>query len=252
MRACRVNDHEFVVEVQPRPSLAVRGMRQRFPVRRIYCIGRNYLAHIREMGEADERDPPIFFQKPGDAVVEEGFPLPYPVSTEDYQYEAELVVAIGSTAPEGKTVAVDGATALIYGYAVGLDMTRRDLQRAAAKAGQPWENGKSFDHSAPCGAVVPVAQCGHPMHGALRLSINGTLRQQTDLSQLIWNVPEIIANLSRYYRLMPGDLIYTGTPDGVGPVQPGDRIDASVEGVGQLRAEIAAPEKTDDADATNG
>lgn len=235
-----MSEPEFVVEALARPSLAVRGLSQRFPVRRIYCIGRNYLAHIREMGEADERDPPIFFQKPADALVEEGASLPYPSSTADYQYEAELVVAIGRPAPAGRVVAVDESAALIYGYAVGLDMTRRDLQRAAAKAGHPWENGKSFDHSAPCSAVVPVAQCGHPTSGALRLNVNGTLRQQTDLSKLIWNVPEIIANLSSYYRLMPGDLIYTGTPDGVGPVQPGDRIEASVEGVGQLRAEVAA------------
>ena len=235
-----MNERDFVVDVQPRPSLAVRGRTSRFPVRRIYCIGRNYLAHIREMGEADERDPPIFFQKPGDALMEEGLPLPYPSATVDYQYEAELVVAIGSPAPEGAAVPTEQATALIYGYAVGLDMTRRDLQRAAAKAGEPWENGKSFDHSAPCSEVVPAADCGHPAKGALRLSVNEQVRQQTDLYQLIWNVPEIIANLSRYYRLMPGDLIYTGTPDGVGPLQPGDRIEASVEGVGSFRAEVGA------------
>ena len=227
----------FVVDALPRPTLAVRGSTLRFPVRRVYCIGRNYLAHIREMGEADERDPPIFFQKPGDAVVEAGTPLPYPSATADYQYEAELVVAIGQA---GQDIAAAQALAHVYGYAVGLDMTRRDLQRAAALAGHPWENGKAFDHSAPCGEIVPVALCGHPARGALTLSVNGQPRQRTDLSQLIWSVPEIIVNLSRLYRLMPGDLIYTGTPNGVGPVQPGDEIEAHVDGVGTLRAQVVS------------
>jgi fumarylpyruvate hydrolase len=227
----------WVFDPEPRPSLAVRGSSARFPVRRIYCIGRNYLAHIREMGEADERDLPIFFQKPSDSIVEEGVPVPYPSATADYQYEAELVVAIGRA---GENITADTAHAHIFGYAVGLEMTRRDLQRAAAKAGHPWENGKAFDHSSPCSAIAPAQTCGHPQAGALLLSVNGELKQKTDLSQLIWNVPEIIANLSRLYRLMPGDLIYTGTPDGVGPVLPGDRLEASVEGVGVFHAVIAA------------
>ena len=227
----------FVFPPQPQPALAVRGTTARFPVRRIYCIGRNYLSHIREMGEADERDPPIFFQKPADALVEEGATLPYPSSTEDFQYEAELVVAIGRA---GQDIDPDDALAHVYGYAIGLDMTRRDLQRAAAKAGHPWENGKSFDHSAPCGEIIPVSLCGHPAQGKLRLSVNGLARQQTDLSQLIWRVPEIIANLSRLYRLMPGDLIYTGTPDGVGPVRPGDRIEADIDGLGRFRIDVGA------------
>lgn len=229
---------EFVVDAGPRPSLPVRGGGARFPVRRIYCVGRNYLAHIREMGEADERDPPIFFQKPADAVVEPGAALPYPSATSDYQFEAELVVAIGRP---GQDIAVADALDHVWGYAVGLDMTRRDLQRALAKAGQPWENGKAFDHSAPCGEIVPVAACGHPARGALTLSVNGQPRQRTDLAQLIWSVPEVIANLSRLYRLMPGDLVYTGTPDGVGPVLPGDVIEAAVEGVGTLRASVSHP-----------
>ena len=228
-------NEDLVFAAEPRPTLPVRGSTARFPVRRVYCIGRNYLSHIREMGEADERDPPIFFQKPGDAVVPEGVLLPYPSQTADYQYEAELVAAIGR---EGQDIAVADALGHVWGYAVGLDMTRRDLQRALAKAGQPWENGKAFDHSAPCGEVVPVALCGHPAQGALTLSVNGLPRQRTDLAQLIWNVPEIIANLSRLYRLMPGDLVFTGTPDGVGPVQPGDQIVAAVEGVGTFRARI--------------
>jgi fumarylpyruvate hydrolase len=229
---------DFAVAAEARPTLAVRGSLLRFPVRRVYCIGRNYLAHIREMGEADERDPPIFFQKPGDAIVEEGRPLPYPSATADYQYEAELVVAIGQP---GQDIVPAQALNHVYGYAVGLDMTRRDLQRALAKAGHPWENGKSFDHSSPCGEIVPVALCGHPARGALTLAVNGQARQRTDLSQLIWTVPEIIANLSRLYRLMPGDLIYTGTPDGVGPVTAGDELLADIEGVGTFRATVSAP-----------
>jgi fumarylpyruvate hydrolase len=228
----------FVIEPPAPPSLAVRGSTARFPVRRIYLIGRNYLAHIREMGEADERDPPIFFQKPGDALVEEGTVIPYPLATSDYQYEGELVVAIGVA---GQAIDESEALAHVYGYAIGLDMTRRDLQRAAGKAGHPWENGKSFDHSAPCSEVVPVALCGHIDRGALRVSVNGQPRQQTDLSLMIWRVPEIIVNLSRLYRLMPGDLIYTGTPDGVGPVVAGDRIDVAIEGLGMFRAEVGAP-----------
>lgn len=228
----------YVFEPEARPSLAVQGSSARFPVRRIYCIGRNYLAHIREMGEADERDPPIFFQKPSDAIVEEGVPVPYPAATLDYQYEAELVVAIGKA---GQNIDARDASQHIFGYAVGLEMTRRDLQRAAAKAGHPWENGKSFDHSSPCSAIVPASVTGHPDRGALLLAVNGVQKQKTDLSQLVWNVPEIIAQLSRLYRLMPGDLIYTGTPDGVGPVLPGDRIDVSVEGIATFHAVIGPP-----------
>lgn len=228
-------DIAWVVAPPPQSSLAVQGTTARFPVRRIYCIGRNYLAHIREMGEADERDPPIFFQKPSDSIVEEGEPVPYPSATTDYQYEGELVAAIGLA---GEDIAATNAHAHVFGYAVGLEMTRRDLQRAAGKAGHPWENGKSFDFSSPCSAIVPASQCGHPVSGALTLSVNDVLRQRTDLSQLIWNVSEIVAQLSRLYTLMPGDLIYTGTPDGVGTVVPGDRIVVAVEGVGELRAEI--------------
>lgn len=230
-----LGDIAWVVAPPPQPSLTVQGTSARFPVRRIYCIGRNYLAHIREMGEADERDPPIFFQKPGDSIVEEGMPVPYPSATTDYQYEGELVVAIGMA---GENIAAANATDHVFGYAVGLEMTRRDLQRAAGKAGHPWENGKSFDFSSPCGPIVPASLCGHPASGALTLSVNGVMRQQTDLSQLIWNVPEIVAQLSRLYTLMPGDLIYTGTPDGVGAVMPGDRIEVAVEGVGVFHAEI--------------
>jgi fumarylpyruvate hydrolase len=227
----------YVFDPGVRPQLAVSGSPGAwYAVRRIYCVGRNYLAHIREMGEADERDPPIFFQKPPDSIVQEGVPVPYPPATKDYQYEGELVVAIGKA---GEDISAAVANEHIFGYAAGLEMTRRDLQRAAAKAGHPWENGKSFDHSSPCSAIVPAARIGHPTRGALTLSVNGVQKQKTDLSQLIWNVPEIVVQLSRLYRLVPGDLIYTGTPDGVGPVVPGDRIEVSVEGVATFRATIA-------------
>jgi fumarylpyruvate hydrolase len=232
-----MSEPAWAFEPEPRPSLGIRGTAQRFPVRRIYCIGRNYLAHIREMGEADERDPPIFFQKPSDSIVEEGMPVPYPSATTDYHYEGELVVAIGKA---GEDINASEANQHIFGYAVGLEMTRRDLQRVAAKAGQPWENGKSFDFSSPCSPIVPASVAGHPQRGGLVLSVNGQPRQKADLSQLIWNVPEIIAQLSKLYRLMAGDLIYTGTPDGVGAVLPGDRIEVSVEGVATLRTVIAA------------
>jgi len=228
--------HSFVFAPPKQSSLAVSGIESRFAVRRIYCIGRNYLAHIREMGEADERDPPIFFQKPTDSIVEEGSALKYPMATADYQYECELVVAIGKS---GSMIQAEQALSHIYGYAVGFEMTRRDLQKAAAKAGQPWENGKSFDASSPCSKIYPAEKIGHPTRGHLSLNVNGVQKQSTDLSKLIWNVPEIIVQLSKLYELMPGDLIYTGTPDGVGPVHPGDVIEGAIEGVGTLKMVVS-------------
>ena len=225
------------VPVLAHPELPIVGRRERFPVRRIYCVGRNYLEHIREMKEADERDPPFFFQKPSDALVSDGR-VPYPVFTEDFQYECELVVAIGAEAAD---VPADGALSCVFGYAVGLDMTRRDRQRESFKRGLPWEVGKSFDHSSPCGAVHPVALCGHPSTGSLELSVNGQRRQQTVLEKMIWNVPEIICQLSRQYRLMPGDLIYTGTPDGVGSVVPGDQLVGTIAALEPLVVEILPP-----------
>lgn len=219
------------------PELPIVGRPEKFPVRRIYCVGRNYLAHIREMKEADERDPPFFFQKPSDALVSDG-QVPYPPETADFQYECELVVAIGAAA---SNVSPDEALACVYGYAVGLDMTRRDRQRESFKRGLPWEIGKSFDHSSPCGPVHPVADHGHRLTGTLELSVNGELRQRTPLGNMIWNVPEIISQLSRQYRLMPGDLIYTGTPDGVGAVVPGDRLVGEVSGLAPLVVDIVPP-----------
>lgn len=230
----------FVVPVPETISLPVAGRDEKFPVRRIYCVGRNYLAHIREMKEAeDERDPPFFFQKPRDSIVPDGAHVPYPADTQDFQYEIELVAAIGRTAVN---VSVEEANAHIYGYAVGIDLTRRDRQRDCRDKRLPWEAGKAFDQSAPCGAVHPAAEIGHPAKGAVHLSVNGTLHQKGDLAEMIWNVPEIVANLSRSYRLEPGDLIMTGTPAGVGPVVPGDVIVGEVEGVGTLTITIAEAE----------
>ncbi len=218
-------------------TLPVHNGDSRFHVRRVYCVGRNYVAHIREMKEGDERDPPFFFQKPTDAVVQPGQAVEYPPETSDFQYEVELVVAIGKTA---RNVSAESALDHVFGYAVGLDMTRRDRQREAGKKGLPWEIGKSFDQSAPCGEIVPVSVCGHRMSGSIALSVNGEAKQAGDLGNMIWNVPEIISNLSSSYVLEPGDLIYTGTPAGVGPVVPGDVILSSIEGLPSLSTPIVA------------
>jgi fumarylpyruvate hydrolase len=206
-----------------------------FPVRRIYCVGRNYVSHIREMKEADEREPPFFFQKPRDALVASGAVVPYPPATQDYQFEVELVVAIGTG---GRDIEADKALSHIWGYAVGIDMTRRDRQRDARDMQLPWEAGKSFDDSAPCGPLSPVALVGHPAKGAITLTVNGGERQRGDLNEMIWTVPEIISQLSRQMHLQPGDLIFTGTPAGVGPVVPGDRLEAIVEGLAPLTITI--------------
>ena len=209
-----------------------------FPVRRIYCVGRNYVAHIREMKEGDERDPPFFFQKPTDALVSDGGAVPYPPLTDDLQYEVELVVAIGS---HGRNLTPESALAAVYGYGVGLDMTRRDRQREAGKKGLPWEIGKSFDCSAPCGPIEPATRVGHLRSATIRLSVNGELRQDSNIDLMIWKTPEIVANLSRQYALAPGDLIFTGTPAGVGPVGPGDRLEGRVEGLPPITVHITPP-----------
>jgi fumarylpyruvate hydrolase len=210
-----------------------------FPVRRIYCVGRNYLDHIREMKEADERDPPFFFQKPRDAIVPDGARVPYPPFTADFQFEVELVVALGKG---GRDIAVSEANDFIWGYAVGIDLTRRDRQRDARDMKLPWEAGKSFDASAPCG---PIAQKdpGHFERCAITLSVNGVERQRGDTGQMIWNIPEVIAQLSKQVTLEAGDLIYTGTPSGVGPVVPGDLIKADIDGLPSLTITITPPEK---------
>ncbi len=207
---------------------------QRFPVRRVYCVGRNYLAHIREMKEGDERDPPFFFQKPTDAVVTDGR-VPYPCLTDDFQFEFELVVAIGSAAVD---VPPEAALDHVFGYAAGLDMTRRDRQRECNKRGLPWEQGKSFDHSAPCGPIHPVAKVGHILAGKMHLSVNGIMQQESVLEKMIWGVPEIVSELSKQYQLLPGDLIFTGTPEGVGQVQRGDQLVGRIDGLAPLTVEI--------------
>lgn len=202
-----------------------------FPVRRIYCVGRNYVSHIREMKEADERDRPFFFQKPRDAIVGDGAVVPYPPDTIDFQYEIELVAAIGK---DGRDIDVAAALDHVWGYAVGIELTRRDRQRDARDLQLPWEAGKSFDHSAPCGLLFPASKVGHPAAGAITLAVNGTEQQRGDLKEMIWNVPEIVAQLSRQMLLRTGDLIMTGTPAGVGPVVPGDVMVGAVEGLGTL------------------
>jgi len=206
-----------------------------FPVRRIYCVGRNYVAHIREMKESDERDPPFFFQKPRDSIVPNDAVVPYPPETEDFQFEVELVVAIGTA---GRNIDVSAALDHVWGYAVGIDFTRRDRQRDARDMRLPWEVGKSFDDSAPCGPLLPTDRIGHPGTGVIELYVNGLKRQRGDLKDMIWSVPEIIAQLSRQVMLRPGDLIFTGTPAGVGPVVPGDTIEAHVDGLVPLTVTI--------------
>ena len=210
-----------------------------FPVRRVYCVGRNYLDHIREMKEADEREPPFFFQKPRDAVVVDGARVPYPPFTSDFQFEVELVVALGRG---GRDIAVADANYHIWGYAVGIDLTRRDRQRDARDMRLPWEVGKSFDASAPCGTIMQGCDPGHFEHCAISLSVNGIERQRGDTGQMIWSVPEVIAQLSKQVTLGAGDLIYTGTPAGVGPVVPGDLIKAHVDGLPPLTITITPPE----------
>jgi fumarylpyruvate hydrolase len=235
-RSTSVPEDELPIPVSAPNFLPIVGRDELFPVRRVYCVGRNYLEHIREMKEGDERDPPFFFQKPTDAIVADGV-VPYPPDTDDFQYEVELVVAIGKS---GKSLAVEDALTIVYGYAVGLDMTRRDRQREAAKKGLPWEIGKSFDASAPCGPIHRAQSAGHVMTGAIRLMNGASVSQDSVLEKMIWNVPEIISQLSRQYTLMPGDLIFSGTPAGVGPVVPGDHLVASIATLAPLHVRIVA------------
>jgi fumarylpyruvate hydrolase len=224
---------DFVLAPPPLVAIPVGGGGQ-FAVRRIYCVGRNYAEHIKEMGN-DVRDPPFFFAKPADAVVTDGGAMPYPPQTQDLHHEVELVVAIGT---EGRDIEPAEALNHVYGYAAGLDMTRRDLQAVAKKAGRPWEMSKGFDHSAPIGTIAPAQAFGHPQRGAITLSVNGKVRQSGDLGDQIWSVSEAIAYLSGFVTLMPGDLIMTGTPAGVSAVVRGDVLEGSIEGVGTVRTEI--------------
>ncbi|MFJ6650518.1 fumarylacetoacetate hydrolase family protein [Streptomyces sp. NPDC091290] len=216
-------------------SVPVVGAAGPFPVRRVYCVGRNYVDHIQEMREGDERDAPFFFQKPTDAVTEDGALVPYPPRTADFQFEGELVVAIGA---EGVDVSAEQALEMVFGYAAGIDLTRRDRQRDCRERQISWEAGKSFDASAPCGPITPRAHTGDLAGAELRLTVNGEVRQSTPLALMIWNVAEIIAHLSADYQLRPGDLVYTGTPAGVGALAPGDVVCAEVDGLAPLSVTI--------------
>lgn len=228
----------FAVHAGERPSVAVEGPNElRFPVRRIYCVGRNYADHALEMGADPTRETPCFFAKPADAVVATGVDVPYPPRTTNLHHEVELVVALGSG---GRDIPIDHALGHVFGYAVGLDLTRRDLQLAAKESGQPWDVSKGFDYSAPIAPIRPVAVAGHLNEGRIWLDLNGERRQDSDIRQLIWNVSEIIAELSTLFALAPGDLIFTGTPAGVGPLRPGDRVTAGVADLPTLSMRVAA------------
>lgn len=227
----------FVIPPPAQAVLAVAGESKSFPVRRIWCVGRNYLEHIREMGN-DERAPPFFFAKHADMVTADGSTIPYPPLTNDLHHEVELVVALKSG---GYKIAADKALDHVYGYGVGIDLTRRDLQIASRKKERPWEIGKSFDQSAPCGPLQPAAKIGHPSNGRIWLSVNGKEAQTGDLNQMIWNVPEIIAQLSEQVTLAAGDIIMTGTPAGVSQLHPGDKLECGVDGIGTLTVTIGKP-----------
>ncbi|MFI4975178.1 MAG: fumarylacetoacetate hydrolase family protein [Caulobacterales bacterium] len=215
------------------PAVPILGEDSLFPVRRIYCVGRNYAAHRREMGGGDDRDPPFFFAKPPDAVVPPGGRVPYPSATSELHHEMELVVALGAG---GADVPVQRALELVFGYAAGVDLTRRDLQSAYRAKGQPWSAAKGFDFSAPISAIRRWS--GAPPLGRIRLAVNGQTRQDASVSDMIWNVPEIISEASKLWTLAPGDLIFTGTPEGVGPLARGDAVRGEVEGVGALGFEV--------------
>ena len=202
-----------------------------FPVRRVYCVGLNYAAHVVEMGSDPDKEPPFFFQKNPDNLLPEGQDFPYPSLSEDVHHEIELLVALNSG---GQRVAIENAMDCVYGYGVAFDMTRRDLQRRQMELGRSWEIGKAFEHSAPCSTVVPAAEVGPLTSGAISLTVNGEIRQEGDLNQMIWKIPELISSLSDYFTLRPGDVILTGTPSGVGTVRRGDRLHGEIEGVGSL------------------
>ena len=228
-----------IFTLPPRPAAAVAGTDATFPVGRIICIGRNYEAHAREMGKDPNREAPFFFAKWADTLVPNGATIPYPPETANYHFEAELVIAIGKS---GTAVSEQDALDLVFGYAVGLDMTRRDLQLEARDKGRPWEVGKNFAFSAPMAAIRPVANGGHMTKAPIQLRVNGELKQDADIADLIWDCAETIAYVSRFERLLPGDLIFTGTPAGVGAVVPGDVIDVTIEGLEALHVTIGDKE----------
>lgn len=224
-----MTDYLFTPPVQP--SLPVRGLDARFPVRRIFCVGRNYAEHVREMGRDPDRNPPFFFTKPADAIVPNGATIAYPTETENLHHEVELVAAIGVA---GAGLAVGDALRHVMGYAVGNDLTRRDLQMKARDEGRPWDTGKAFDASAPMTEILRTDDIGHPETGRIWLDVDGARRQNGDLAQLIWKLDEIVAACSRLWRLEPGDLIMTGTPAGIGPVVPGQTMTAGIDGFPDL------------------
>ena len=225
---------KYAIDIGPLPALPVVGSDELFPVGRIYCVGRNYAEHAREMGHDPDREPPFFFMKPANALVPNNAQIPYPQATKDLHHEIELVVALGKG---GADIPVEKALEHVFGYGVGLDMTRRDVQGEAKKMGRPWEMGKAFDNSAPCTALITASKSGHPAKGAIWLKVNGTITQQGDLSAMIWNIPDTISYLSRLITLQPGDLIYSGTPAGVGPVKAGDKLEGHVDGFPDLNIE---------------
>jgi len=220
----------------PQPAVPVAGTDQAFPVHRIYCVGRNYAAHAREMGHDPDRATPVFFMKPADAIVHTGSTIPYPSRTENFQYEIELVVAIGEA---GQNIAAANALDHVFGYAAGIDLTRRDLQIAAKESRGTWDTAKGFDRSAPVSALHRAADIGHPDTGRIWLSVNDEVRQNADLNELIWSVPEAIAELSTFFALAPGDLIFTGTPAGVGPLEAGDKVTGGIDGIDEIAITIA-------------
>lgn len=225
----------YALPPPPRASVAIEGSDARFAVRRIFCVGRNYAEHVREMGNDPEKSRPVFFTKPADALVPDGAVIDYPPATTDFHHEAELVAAIGVG---GRDIAADAAPAHVWGYAAGNDLTRRDLQARAKDSRSPWDMAKGFDNSAVCGALRPVSLAGHLAQGRIWLSVNGTVRQDADIDQMIWTVPQLIAELSALVTLAPGDLIFTGTPAGVGPLMRGDVCRVEVAGAGSVTTTI--------------
>ena len=225
----------YVINPLEIPSLPVQGDTKRFAVNRIYCVGRNYADHAREMGHDPDREPPFFFMKPATAIVADGKSMAYPALSKDVHHEIEMVVALGKG---GSNISADKALEHVWGYGVGLDMTRRDLQGEAKKMGRPWDTGKAFDQSAPCSALVPVSQCGHLAKGRIHLKVNGDVKQDGDLAMMIWNVPDTIAYLSTLFTLMPGDLIFSGTPAGVAAVSRGDVLEGHVDGLATLKTTL--------------
>ncbi|MEP2781685.1 MAG: fumarylacetoacetate hydrolase family protein [Pseudoruegeria sp.] len=222
---------EFVLTPPAIPSVAIAESAKRFAVRRIFCVGRNYAEHAREMGDDPDREPPFFFCKPADAVVDDGVTLPFPMATENLHHEAELVVALASG---GADILPEQALSCVWGYGVGNDLTRRDLQAAGKEKRRPWDMGKGFDDSAACGPLHPVTEIGHPGTGRITAEVDGVLKQDGDLAEMIWPVADIIAHLSGLVTLAAGDLIYTGTPAGVGPIQRGQTCRITVQGLGAI------------------